>query len=54
MKQRIRQLLDKANLAPSRKAPFLSRRYPFAGAQRMRARIGRTENLASGGYPGGG
>jgi hypothetical protein len=40
MKQRVRQLLDKANLAPSRKAPFLSRRYPFGGAQRMRAVLG--------------
>jgi hypothetical protein len=40
MKQRVRQLLDKANLAPSRKAPFLSRRYAFGGAQRMRAVLG--------------
>jgi hypothetical protein len=40
MKQRIRELLDKANLAPSRKAPFLSRRYPYAGTRRMHRVLG--------------
>ncbi|WP_231514657.1 class I SAM-dependent methyltransferase [Mycobacterium sp. URHB0044] len=40
MKQRVRDLLDKANLAPSRKAPFLSRRYPYTGAGRMQRALG--------------
>lgn len=40
MKQRIREFLDKANLAPSRKAPFLSRRYPYEGARRMQRALG--------------
>jgi hypothetical protein len=40
MKQRVRELLDKANLAPSRKAPFLSRRYPYEGARRMQSTLG--------------
>jgi hypothetical protein len=40
MKQRLRGLLDKANLAPSRKAPFLSRRYPYGGTQRMQNVLG--------------
>lgn len=40
MKQRLRELLDKANLAPSRKAPFLSRRYPYEGARRMQSALG--------------
>jgi len=38
--QRVRELLDKANLAPSRKAPFLSLRYPYAGARRMQSALG--------------
>jgi hypothetical protein len=40
MRQRVRELLDKANLAPSRKAPFLSRRYPYGGAARMQSALG--------------
>ncbi|MCP9275301.1 class I SAM-dependent methyltransferase [Mycolicibacterium sp. CAU 1645] len=40
MKQRIRDLFEKANLAPSRKAPFLSRRYPYGGARRMHSALG--------------
>jgi methyltransferase family protein len=40
MKQRVRQLLDRANLAPSRKAPFLHRRYPYGGARRMQSALG--------------
>ncbi len=40
MKQRVRELLDKVNLAPSRKAPFLSRRYPLGSARRMRTVLG--------------
>lgn len=40
MKQRVRDLLDKANLAPSRTAPFLSRRYPYRGARTMRNALG--------------
>lgn len=40
MKQRVRTLLDKANLAASRKAPFLSRRYPYRGAPRMQRALG--------------
>lgn len=40
MKQRVRKLLDKANLAASRKAPFLSRRYPYWGARRMHNALG--------------
>jgi hypothetical protein len=40
MKQRVRKLLDKANLAPSKRAPFLSRRYPYEGAKRMQEALG--------------
>ena len=40
MKQRVRELLDKANLAPSRRAPFLSRRYPYGGARKMQSALG--------------
>lgn len=40
MKQRVRELLDKANLAPSRRAPFLSRRYPYRGARKMQGGLG--------------
>lgn len=40
MKKGVRELLDKANLAASRKAPFLSRRYPYGGARRMRSALG--------------
>jgi hypothetical protein len=40
MKHRVRDLLYKANLAPSRKAPFLSRRYPYGSGQRMQRALG--------------
>jgi hypothetical protein len=40
MKQQVRELLDRANLAPSRKAPFLSRRYPYGGTRRMQSALG--------------
>lgn len=40
MKQRVRELLGKANLAPSRKPPFLSRRYSYTGARTVRNALG--------------
>lgn len=40
MKQRVQKLLDKASLAPSRRAPFLSRRHPYGGVRRMQDALG--------------
>lgn len=41
MKERVRAILDKVNLVPSRKAPYLSRRYPFADSQKMDRALGQ-------------